>query len=52
MSPIWNLSPNVREYHQEPSESSRQQENNAVLMEMLIKIEHNMKERDHQLRIE
>ena len=45
MSPIWNLSPNVRGYHQEPAKSSRQQGSNAVLMEMFIRMEYNMKEK-------
>ena len=35
LSPIWNASPNAREIHQEPTESSGHQSNNTELMEML-----------------
>ena len=46
MSPIWNLSPDVREYHQELARSSRQQRSNADIMDMLVRMEQRMKERD------
>ena len=35
LNPIWNVSPNVREIHQGPTESSGQQSNNVEVMEML-----------------
>ena len=35
LSCIWNATPDVREIHQEPTESSRHQSNNTELMEML-----------------
>ena len=47
MNPIWNLSPDAREYHQEPVGSSRQQSNNADIMEILVRMEQRMKERDN-----
>ena len=34
LSPIWNVSPNVRETHQETVESSGQQSNNVEFKEM------------------
>ena len=51
-SPIWNVSPNIREIHQEQDESSRHQCNNIELMEMLISMKHEIRERDNQLRIQ
>ena len=50
LSTIWNLSPDVREYHQGPAGSSRQQSNNADIMDMLVRMEQRMKERDDQLK--
>ena len=39
MNPIWNLTPDTREYHQELAGSSRQQSNNAHVMDMLVRME-------------
>ena len=50
VSPVWNLSPDVKEYHNEQDESSRQQSSNVDVMEMLASMEQNMKERDSQLK--
>ena len=50
LSPIWNLSPNAREYRQDPVGSSRQKSNNADIMDMLVIMEQRMKERDDQLK--
>ena len=55
LSTIWNLSPDVREYNQEPARSSRQQSNNLDIMDimdMLIRTEQRMKERDDQLKLQ
>ena len=52
LSPIWNLSPDVREIHQEPVESSWQQSNNVEVMEMLKVMRQEMQERDIQLQIQ
>ena len=46
VSLIWNLSPNDREDHQELVGSSRQQSNNADIMDMLVRMEQRMKKRD------
>ena len=35
LSPVWNVSPDMREVHQEQAESSEHQGNNTELMEML-----------------
>ena len=52
LSPIWNLSLDVREIHQGPAESSRQQSNNVEIMEMLKVMRQEMQERDRQLKIQ
>ena len=52
LSPILIVSPEVRETHQEPTESSRQQSNNAEVMEMLKVMRQEMQERDKQLKIQ
>ena len=52
LSPNWNVSPNLREIHQEQAESSRHQGNNIELMEMLKSMKQEMKERDNQLKIQ
>ena len=52
MSPFLNLSPDVREIHQEQVESSRQQSKNVELMEMLKVMREEMQERDRQLKIQ
>ena len=44
LSPIRNLSPDVREYHQVPTESSGQQSNNMEVLEMLKRMEQSMRE--------
>ena len=46
LSLIWNLSPDVREYNQEPIGSSGQQSNNSDIMDMLVRMEQRMKEKD------
>ena len=51
-SPIWNVPPDLREIHQEQAESSGHQCNNTELMEMLISMKQEMKERDIQLKIQ
>ena len=50
MSPIWNLSLDAKEYHQEPARSSKQQSNNANIMDMLVRMEQRMKEIYDQLK--
>ena len=52
LSPIWNVSLDVREIHQEPAESSRKQSNNTELMEMLRVMRQEMQERDKQLNVQ
>ena len=52
LSPICNLSPNVREIHQETAESSRKQSSNPEVMEMLKFMRQDMQERDRQLKIQ
>ena len=52
LSPIWNPSPDVRDYNQEPAGSSRQQSNRLDIMEMLRKIEQGMQERDRYLKLQ
>ena len=52
MSPIWNLSLNAREYHQELVGSCRQQSNNADIMDMLVRMEQGMREKDNQLKLQ
>ena len=47
LSPVWNLSPNVRDYHHEPAESSKQSGNNQEILEMQKKIEEGMKEKEN-----
>ena len=50
MSPIWNLSLDAREYHQEPARSSKKQSNNENIMDMLVRMEQRMKEIYDQLK--
>ena len=52
MTLIWNLSPDAREYHQEPAGSSWQQSNNEDIMDMLLRMEQRMKERDDQMKLQ
>ena len=49
-SPDWMIEPEVETYQDEQGGSSRQQGSNSKLMEMLKIMEHNMIERDSQLR--
>ena len=42
LEPIWNVSPDVRETHQETTESSGQQGNNAEFKEMLKQMREEM----------
>ena len=51
-SPIWNVSPDIREIHQEQVESLGHQCNNTELMGMLISMKQEMRERDNQLKIQ
>ena len=51
LSPIWNVSLDVRETHQEKAENSGQQSNNAELKEMLKQMRQEMQERDRQLKL-
>ena len=52
LSPIPNVSPDVRKVHQEQAKSSGHQSNNIELMEMLKSMKQEMQERDYQLRIQ
>ena len=52
LSPIWNVSLDVRETHQETAESSGQQSNNAELKEMLKQMRQEMQERDRQIKLQ
>ena len=52
LSPIWNLSSDVREYHQGPIESSRQRSNSMEVLEILKKMKKDMRERDNQLKLQ
>ena len=52
LSPIWNVSLDVRETHQETAESLGQQSNNAELKEMLKQMRQEMQERDRQLKLQ
>ena len=52
LSPICNLSLDVREIHQEPADNLGQQSSNAEVMEMLRVIRQEMQERDKQLKIQ
>ena len=52
LSPRWNLSPDVTEYNQGPTGSSGQHNNNSDIMDMLVKMEQRMKERDDQLKLQ
>ena len=51
-SPFGNASPELRQIHQEQAESSMQNCNNAKLMEMLMSMRQEMKERDNQLKLQ
>ena len=51
-SPIWNVSLDVREIHQEQAESLGHQCNNTELMEMIISMKQEMRERDNQLKLQ
>ena len=46
LSPIWNLSPIVRDYQQELVGSSGQLSSNMEMMEMLKQMRQEMQERD------
>ena len=48
--PILIMSQNARAYHNEQAEGSWKQSRNVDVVEMLRKIEQNMKERDSQLK--
>ena len=52
VSPIWNLSPDVREYHIEKYEGSRKYSSNAEVMNILTRMEQHMRERNNQPRIQ
>ena len=52
LNPIWNVSLDVREIHQEPAESSGHQGNNKELMEMLKVMRQEMQERDRKLKVQ
>ena len=52
ISPRWNLSPDVREYNQDPSRSLRQQSSNSNIMDMLRRMKQGMQERDQQLKLQ
>ena len=52
VSPIWTLSPDVREFHQGLTKSSEQQSNNMEILEMLKRMEQSMRERDNQLKFQ
>ena len=52
LSPIWNISLDVRETHKEIAESLGQLSNNAELKEMLKKMRQEMQERDRQLKLQ
>ena len=46
----WMHEPPTKAYHNKQAESTRQQGNNAKLIEMLDKMDQSMKERDNQLK--
>ena len=48
LSAIWNLSPNVRYYLQEPAGSAGQQSSNMEMLEMLKQMRQEMQERDRE----
>ena len=50
-SPFSNASPKLRQIHQEQAEGSGQNCNKAELMEMLMSMRQEMKERDNQLKL-
>ena len=50
VSPILIMSQNAKAYHNEQAKGSWQQSRNVDVMEMLRKMEQNMKERDSQLK--
>ena len=52
LSPILTLSPDLRQTHQEPSESSAHHSNTTELMEMLKAMRQEMQEGDKQLKIQ
>ena len=52
LSPIWNLSPDVREYHQGQVASLEQQSNSMEVLEMLKRMEQGMSERDNQMKLQ
>ena len=52
LSPVWNLSPDERDYHHEQAESSRKQGNNQEILGMLKRMEECIKERENRLRQE
>ena len=52
LSPIWNLSPNMRDCQQEPAGSSRQQSSNTEMMEMLKQMRQEMQEREKELKLQ
>ena len=43
LSPIWNLSPDERDYHHQLAGSSRQQGNNQEILGILKRMEEGMK---------
>ena len=51
LSPILTISPNLRQIHQEPAESSGYHSNNRKLMEMLKAMRQHMQESDKQLKV-
>ena len=51
-SPFENAFPELRQIHKEQSASSRQNGNNAELIEMLMFMRQEMKERDNQLKLQ
>ena len=52
LSPNRNVSPNLREIHQEQAEISGHQGNNTELMKMMKSLKQEIKERDNQLKIQ
>ena len=52
MSPIFTVSPDLRQIHQVQAESSEHHGNNTELMEMREAMRQEMQERDKQLKIQ
>ena len=52
LSPILTVSPDLRQIHQDPTESSGHHSNNKKLIEMLKAMRQEMQERDKQLKVQ